>query len=103
LDFARDTEPQRVSVNVNRIVESALGIVENEFHLRHVDIGLTLAKDMGDALLDENQIEQVVINLLLNALHAVAEYGKCPLLPAWMKPGRSASRSPTTAAVSRKT
>jgi signal transduction histidine kinase len=26
--------------------------------------------------LDENQIEQVLINLLLNALHAVAEYGK---------------------------
>ena len=43
LDFARDTEPQRVSVNVNRIVGSALGIVENEFHLRHVDIGLKLA------------------------------------------------------------
>jgi signal transduction histidine kinase len=76
LDFARDTEPQRVPADVNHIVESALGIVENEFHLRHVDIGLTLAKDMLTTLLDENQIEQVVINLLLNALHAVAEYGK---------------------------
>lgn len=76
LDFARDTEPHQVSTNVNRIVESALGIVENEFHLRHVDIGLDLARDMADILLDENQIEQVVINLLLNALHAVAEYGK---------------------------
>jgi two-component system NtrC family sensor kinase len=31
---------------------------------------------MIDTLLDENQIEQVVINLLLNALHAVDEYGK---------------------------
>jgi signal transduction histidine kinase len=75
LDFARDSEPQRIMVNVNRIVESALGIVENEFHLRHVDIGLTLAKEMADTLLDENQIEQVVINLMLNALHAVDEYG----------------------------
>jgi len=76
LDFARDTEPQRIMVNVNRIVESALGIVENEFHLHHVDIGLTLAKNMIDTLLDENQIEQVVINLLLNALHAVDENGQ---------------------------
>ena len=76
LEFARDTEPQRVPANVNQIVESALGIVENEYHLQHVDIGLTLAKDMVDTLLDENQIEQVVINLLLNALHAVDEYGK---------------------------
>ena len=76
LDFARDSEPHRVMVNVNRIVESALGIVENEFHLRHVDIGLNLAKNMATTLLDENQIEQVVINLLLNALHAVEEYGQ---------------------------
>lgn len=80
LEFARDTEPQRVPANVNRIVESALGIVENEYHLQHVDIGLTLAKDMVDTLLDENQIEQVVINLLLNALHAVAEYGKVAVI-----------------------
>ena len=75
LEFARDAEPQRVPANVNRIVESALGIVENEFHLRHVDIGLSLDRQMVDTFLDENQIEQVVINLLLNALHAVDENG----------------------------
>jgi len=75
LEFARDTEPQRAPANVNRIVESALGIVENEFHLRHVDIGLALDRTMSDTFLDANQIEQVVINLLLNALHAVDEYG----------------------------
>lgn len=75
LEFARDAEPQRISSNINCIVESALGIVENEFHLRHVDIGLSLDKTMIDTLLDMNQIEQVVINLLLNALYAVDEYG----------------------------
>jgi len=75
LEFARDAEPQRASVNVNRIVESALGIVENEFHLQHVDIGLFLDRNMIETSLDENQIEQVVINLLLNALHAVDENG----------------------------
>ena len=76
LDFARNTKPQRVSTNVNRIVESALGIVENEFHLRHVDIILILDKDMVNIMVDENQIEQVMINLLLNALGAVEENGK---------------------------
>lgn len=75
LEFARDAEPQRAPVNVNRIVESALGIVENEFHLQHVDIGLLLDRNMIDTSLDENQIEQVVVNLLLNALHAVDENG----------------------------
>jgi signal transduction histidine kinase len=76
LEFARDTKPQRVPTDVNRIAKSALGIVENEFLLRHVTIETKLAQDVVTGLLDENQIEQVLINLLLNALHAVAEYGK---------------------------
>jgi len=76
LDFAREQEPERFPVNVNDIVSSALGIVENEFHLRHVRIHKELSQDMMETLLDRNQIEQVVINLLLNALHAVEDKGR---------------------------
>jgi signal transduction histidine kinase len=75
LEFARDREPQKVSADINAIMETALGILDNEFHLRHVGLELQLAGDMTKILLDENQIEQVFINLLLNALHAVEENG----------------------------
>ena len=76
LEFARDREPQKVPANINDIMETALGIVENEFRLRHVNLELELAQDMVKTLLDENQIEQVFINLLLNALHAVENSGR---------------------------
>jgi signal transduction histidine kinase len=46
LEFARDKEPQRALVNMNDIMESALGIVENEFHLRHVRVRKQLDKDI---------------------------------------------------------
>jgi signal transduction histidine kinase len=75
LDFAREQEPEMALVNVNDVINSAVGIVENEFHLRHVRIQQELAKDMKEALLDKNQIEQVFINLLLNSLHAVDDKG----------------------------
>jgi len=75
LEFARDREPQKVPADINAIMETALGILDNEFSLRHVDLQLQLAEDMAKTLLDENQIEQVFINLLLNALHAVEENG----------------------------
>ena len=75
LDFARDKEPQRVSANINAIVEKALSILENEFHLRHIRVERQLEKNMIPALLDENQIEQVLINFLLNAVHAVGDQG----------------------------
>ena len=75
LEFARDREPQKVPADINAIMETALGILDNEFRLRHVDLERQLAEDMTKTLLDENQIEQVFINLLLNALHAVEENG----------------------------
>jgi signal transduction histidine kinase len=75
LEFARDREPQKVAANINAIMENAIGIVENEFRLRHVGLKVQLAEDMVKALLDENQIEQVFINLLLNAVDAVSENG----------------------------
>ncbi len=75
LDFAREQEPQRLPVNVNSILNSAFGIVENEFHLRQVLIQKDLAQNIPETLLDSNQIEQVFINLLLNAVHAVNDGG----------------------------
>jgi signal transduction histidine kinase len=75
LEFARDKEPQTTPANVNEIMEKALGIVDNEFRLRHVTREVQLAAGMVKTMLDENQIEQVFINLLLNALQAVEENG----------------------------
>ena len=75
LEFARDREPQKVPADINAIMETALGILDNEFRLRHVGLERQLAENMVKTLLDENQIEQVFINLLLNAVHAVSENG----------------------------
>ncbi len=82
LEFARDREPQKVPVDINAIMETALGILDNEFRLRHVGIQLQLAEDMAKTLLDENQIEQVFINLLLNAVHAVEGNGRVTIQTA---------------------
>ena len=75
LDFAREKEPQKVEADINIIIEKALSILENEFRLHHVRLEKRLAENMITAFLDENQIEQVLINILLNALHAVEADG----------------------------
>ncbi len=75
LEFARDKKPQKIAADINTIITTAMGVVQNQFYLRHVTIEKQLARDMLKTLLDENQIEQVLINLLLNALHAVEDHG----------------------------
>ena len=75
LEFSRDREPQKEMVNPNTIMEKALKILENEFRLYHIKIEKQLYDDMEETLLDENQIEQVFVNLLLNAVQAIKEKG----------------------------
>lgn len=71
LEFARDRESEKSEVDVNSIVETAVDILDNEFLCQHVKVEKKLADNMIKINLDKNQIEQVIINLLLNALEAV--------------------------------
>jgi two-component system sensor kinase FixL len=78
--FVRKQEPKRLPVDVNEVVESALRIIAGQAHERGVEVvfescgnGLQV---MGDAI----QIEQVMVNLLTNALDALDEVTHAKLL-----------------------
>jgi signal transduction histidine kinase len=75
LEFSRDREPQKEMVNPNTILEKALKMLENEFRLHHIQIEKQLSDDLQETMLDENQIEQIFVNLLLNAVQAIEEKG----------------------------
>ena len=76
LDFARDSQPQKTKADLNVIMQNAVAVVENEFHLKHVHIDNHFSENMVKTLLDENQILQVFINILLNALQATERNGR---------------------------
>lgn len=76
LEFSREKPPKKAKANINDVIRAALGVVENQFFVRYVTLEQYLAQDMAETLLDSNQIEQVFINLLLNALHAVEDHGR---------------------------
>ncbi len=75
LDFSREKKLEKVMTNINKIIDKALSLMENEFHLKRINVIRDLDCDIVDFLLDGNQIEQVLINLLLNAVHAIDENG----------------------------
>jgi signal transduction histidine kinase len=80
LDFARDREPKKVSADLNKIIENALRMLENEFRLRHINIEKKLTAKPLTAMLDPNQFEQVMVNLLLNAVQAIDHDGDISIL-----------------------
>jgi two-component system, NtrC family, sensor kinase len=75
LEFARDRQPRKRCADINRIVEKSLTILDNEMRLRHIQLEKSLSPEIKETLLDENQLEQVFVNLLLNAIQAVNENG----------------------------
>ncbi|UCF93908.1 MAG: GAF domain-containing protein [Desulfobacterales bacterium] len=76
LEFSRDKEPKKTWINIHDVIEKALSILENEFKLRHIKLEKHLAPEMKNNLLDENQLQQLFINLLLNAAQAIDKEGK---------------------------
>jgi len=75
LDFARQTPPRRQASDLNEVVRRAATIVTNQLALAHVSVDFDLAADMEPVPADANQLQQVVVNLLLNAADACAGDG----------------------------
>ncbi len=71
LDFARPAPPTRRSTDLNEVARHSLAVVMNQLSLNHVNLALDLAQDLPPAYADGNQMQQVVVNLLLNAADVV--------------------------------
>jgi two-component system NtrC family sensor kinase len=76
LDFSRQSENARVRSDLNEIIVDVLALVN---HLLRMS-GIQLFTDLSDGIpwisVDRNQIKQVLLNLVHNALHAMPTGGE---------------------------
>ncbi|MGQ0812452.1 MAG: ATP-binding protein [Nitrospiraceae bacterium] len=75
LDYARYMEPKLTEEDLNELVSSCLYFVEVQANSVGVIIEKDLAGDIPRVMLDRQQIKQVLLNLLLNAMDAMSERG----------------------------
>lgn len=75
LEFSRNRSPEKKVHDLNDIVKRSIKILENEFQLHYIKIHTKISEDLRPILLDENQLEQVFVNLLINAMQAIDEKG----------------------------
>jgi two-component system, NtrC family, sensor kinase len=71
LTFARPREPHMAVVDVNRLVADALETREIQVHSAQVQVLRKLAPDLPATNADADQIEQVLANLMANAIQAL--------------------------------
>ena len=75
LDFARPISSNKKSVNINDVIEQALNIVANQLVFNHIVVQKELNDSLPKVNIDERQLQQVFINLLVNAADAIGEKG----------------------------
>jgi len=64
--------PERVELNINAVVKEVLAITRGELQARQVSLQLQLNDDIPPVQGDKVQLQQVVLNLVMNAIDAMA-------------------------------
>jgi signal transduction histidine kinase len=76
LDFARQSESARVRASLNEVVEDVVALSRHLIRTSGVALKLDLEKNIPWILVDVNQMKQVLLNLIHNALQAMPSGGE---------------------------
>jgi two-component system NtrC family sensor kinase len=80
LAFSRRSRPQRSAADVNEIVRTTVSLVSHKLQLAGVEVELQLAAALPRIRCDESQIQQVVMNLVLNAAESIRGGGRVTIV-----------------------
>lgn len=78
VDFARPSGYETSYVNVNRLIENAVNIVKYDRRAKRIELQLKLSPELPELFIVADQLLQVFINILINAVDALTE--KNPLI-----------------------
>jgi len=79
LHFARPREPQFLPNQLNEVVRYCHDLAKVSLRKANLEVSMDLAGNIPLLVTDFNQISQVVMNLLINAIEAMPEGGKLSL------------------------
>jgi PAS domain S-box-containing protein len=76
LQALRPTQPQLRSASLNEVVERTLQLLRPELENRSLEMRLRLARRQPLSPIDPEQIQQVLVNLIKNAMQAMTKGGE---------------------------
>ena len=75
LDFAKQTKPLKKPTDLNALVENIILLVRNQTSFRNINIEKHLDPALPCVEADTDQIQQVFVNIILNAAEAMTKCG----------------------------
>jgi two-component system NtrC family sensor kinase len=87
LEFARPKEPEISPVNINEVVDSSLAIMERQVLFQNIAIRKSYPPDLPKIVGDGAQLQQVFMNIILNAAEAMKGTGSLTICTSLNKDG----------------
>lgn len=75
LTFARRRPIERRPTNLNKVVGDTLEMIRERFKRHRIEVSVDLAPTLPLVDADPDQVGQVILNLAINALHAIGDEG----------------------------
>ena len=76
LDFARQRKPDKRPCNVNTVLQDCVALVANQALFRNIEIVRCFGADLPPVPMDPSQMQQVFMNIIINAAEAMEHGGK---------------------------
>jgi len=88
LDFAREKAPEKKYSNINVMIEETTHLIAQSAQVADIDIILQLDETLPTVWVDEDLLKQVIMNMLVNAQHAIEGAGKITIRTSVWKKGQ---------------
>lgn len=75
LDFSQQHDPEFSPANINEVVERVLVLTDHALAAKNIRLDKRLQPDLPPLMVDRHMIEQVLMNLILNAIQATKKGG----------------------------
>ncbi|MGQ9618704.1 MAG: [Fe-Fe] hydrogenase large subunit C-terminal domain-containing protein [Candidatus Aminicenantia bacterium] len=85
LDFSRQTQPKPLPFPVEKTIKNAISILYHHAELNNVEIIVESETDIPAVFADPDQIQQVFINIILNAIQAMPNGGTLTIKIGYLK------------------
>ena len=92
LGFARRQNPEREPISVNEIINSTLDLKQHDFKVDQIEVTKQLADSMPYTIADLYEIQQVFLNIITNAHHAMKARNDIRMLTVESESNESAIR-----------
>jgi PAS domain S-box-containing protein len=73
LSFARRRKPEKIYFDINNLVQKTLDLRSYELKVNNIHVHVNLKPDIPEIKADYHQIQQVILNILINAEQALSE------------------------------